>query len=69
MAQILPSIFGANILRLQDEIRFLENENTDILHVDLMDGSYVSNIAFGPNQISAMKKVSKDRKSVCRERV
>ncbi|MFH4410656.1 ribulose-phosphate 3-epimerase, partial [Acinetobacter baumannii] len=43
MAQILPSIFGANILRLQDEIRFLENENTDILHVDLMDGSYVSN--------------------------
>ena len=52
MAQILPSIFGANILRLQDEIRFLENENTDILHVDLMDGSYVSNIAFGPNQIS-----------------
>lgn len=31
MAQILPSIFGANILRLQDEIRFLENENTDIL--------------------------------------
>lgn len=24
-----------------------------------MDGSYVSNIAFGPNQISAMKKVSK----------
>lgn len=59
MAQILPSIFGANILRLQDEIRFLENENTEILHIDVMDGSYVSNIAFGPNQISAMKKVSK----------
>ncbi|NIG13597.1 ribulose-phosphate 3-epimerase [Pantoea sp. VS1] len=59
MAQILPSIFGANILRLQDEIRFLEEENTEILHVDLMDGTYVSNIAFGPNQISAMKKASK----------
>lgn len=59
MAQILPSIFGANILNLQDEIRFLEEENTEILHVDLMDGSFVSNIAFGPNQISAMKKVSK----------
>jgi len=59
MAQILPSIFGANILRLQDEIRFLEEENTEILHVDLMDGTYVSNIAFGPNQISAMKKASR----------
>lgn len=58
MAQILPSIFGANILRLQDEINFLEEEQTEILHVDLMDGTYVSNIAFGPNQISAMKKSS-----------
>ena len=59
MAQILPSIFGANILHLQDEIKFLEQENTEILHVDLMDGTYVSNIAFGPNQILAMKKASK----------
>lgn len=59
MAQILPSIFGANILHLQDEINFLETENTKILHVDLMDGNYVSNIAFGPNQISMMKKASK----------
>lgn len=55
MAQILPSIFGANLLRLQEEIQFLEEEKTEILHVDLMDGTYVSNIAFGPNQIAAMK--------------
>jgi len=59
MAQILPSIFGANILSLQDELHFLEDENTEILHVDLMDGTFVNNIAFGPNQISAMKKASK----------
>ena len=26
MAQILPSIFGADILRLKDEIEFLERE-------------------------------------------
>ncbi|EBS2672918.1 ribulose-phosphate 3-epimerase [Salmonella enterica subsp. enterica serovar Infantis] len=58
MAQILPSVFGANILRLQEEIQFLETEKTEILHVDLMDGTYVSNIAFGPNQIAAMKKAS-----------
>ncbi|MDK8008765.1 ribulose-phosphate 3-epimerase, partial [Escherichia coli] len=34
MAQILPSVFGANILRLQEEIQFLETEKTEILHVD-----------------------------------
>ncbi|ELD0480798.1 ribulose-phosphate 3-epimerase [Escherichia coli] len=58
MAKILTSIFGADILRLKDEIHFLEEEQTEILHVDLMDGTYVSNIAFGPNQIAAMKKAS-----------
>mgnify|MGYP005928724041 CR=1 FL=1 len=58
MAQILPSIFGADILRLKDEIEFLEKEGTSILHVDMMDGNFVSNIAFGPNQISEMKKAS-----------
>lgn len=59
MTQILPSIFGADIMHLQDEINFLEKENTKILHVDMMDGNFVSNIAFGPNQIKAMKQASK----------
>ena len=59
MAEILPSIFGADILYLKKEITFLENEDTNILHVDMMDGNFVSNIAFGPNQIAAMKKESK----------
>lgn len=58
MAEILPSIFGANILKLKEEIDFLEKENTRILHVDMMDGNFVSNIAFGPNQVAAMKKSS-----------
>ena len=59
MAHILPSIFGADILHLQEEIDFLEEEQTEILHVDLMDGNFVSNIAFGLNQIAAMKQQSK----------
>ncbi|USZ60682.1 ribulose-phosphate 3-epimerase [Lactiplantibacillus plantarum] len=58
MTQILPSIFGADILNLQNEIDFLEEEDTKILHVDMMDGNFVSNIAFGPNQIKAMKAAS-----------
>ena len=58
MAEILPSIFGADILQLKKEIEFLEEEHTEILHVDMMDGNFVSNIAFGPNQIAAMKKSS-----------
>ncbi|GAB2027595.1 ribulose-phosphate 3-epimerase [Lactovum odontotermitis] len=59
MTQILPSIFGANLLKLDDEIKFLEAEDTQILHVDVMDGNFVNNIAFGPNQIAALKKASR----------
>lgn len=59
MTQILPSIFGADILNLQRDINFLEDADTEILHVDLMDGTFVNNIAFGPNQIKAMKEASK----------
>lgn len=58
MAEILPSIFGADILQLKEEIDFLEREKTGILHVDMMDGNFVANIAFGSNQIAAMKKAS-----------
>ncbi|NWN99652.1 ribulose-phosphate 3-epimerase [Tetragenococcus halophilus] len=55
MAKILPSIFGADLLNLQEEINFLEKENVEILHIDLMDGNFVSHIAFGAAQISTIK--------------
>lgn len=59
MAEILPSIFGADILNLKKEIEFLEQENTEILHVDMMDGNFVSHIAFGASQVAAIKKASR----------
>lgn len=58
MTEILPSIFGADILHLKKELEFLEDAHTHILHVDMMDGNFVSNIAFGPNQIAAMKQAT-----------
>ncbi len=59
MSEILPSIFGADILNLQKEIDILESENVRTLHVDMMDGNFVSNIAFGPNQVQVLKEYSK----------
>lgn len=58
MAQLLPSIFGADLLNLQEEIKFLENKEVEILHVDLMDGNFVSFIAFGAYQIKKLKENS-----------
>lgn len=55
MAEICPSIFGADLLHLQDEIDFMESENTHIMHLDMCDGNYVHNMCFGGSQIKAIK--------------
>jgi len=56
MAEILPSIFGANLMALKNEITFLEAQGFRTLHLDMMDGSLVPNIAFGPDHVSVIKK-------------
>lgn len=64
MKQIFPSIFGADLMHLADELDFLEKENTQVLHIDLMDGNFVSHIAFGPKQIAIIKQYANMRLDV-----
>lgn len=54
--EIYPSIFGANIGRLEEDVSKLKDLNIEYLHVDLMDGNFVENIAFGPSQIKDLKQ-------------
>ncbi len=44
--QIAPSILAADFSRLSDDIRLL-NSCADLIHLDIMDGSFVPNISFG----------------------
>lgn len=52
---ILPSLFGADIGCIYQEIERLDPLNLTLLHVDMMDGSFVPNIAFGPTQIKQLQ--------------
>lgn len=54
--QILPSLFGADIGCIYQEVETLSGIDFDYLHVDMMDGTFVPNIAFGPTQIKQLKK-------------
>ncbi|EUJ61601.1 ribulose-phosphate 3-epimerase [Listeria fleischmannii] len=55
MAELVPSVFGANIAQIGESLKVLEENGIKMLHVDMMDGSFVPNIAFGPDQIKMMK--------------
>ncbi len=46
MVQIAPSMLSADFLHLEKDVRMV-NENADLFHLDIMDGTFVPNISYG----------------------
>lgn len=55
MRQIAPSILSADFLRLGEAVDLL-NEHADLVHVDVMDGTFVPNISFGFPVMAALAR-------------
>jgi ribulose-phosphate 3-epimerase len=58
MIKIAPSILSADLLRLGEEIRAVEQAGAHMFHLDIMDGHFVPNITIGYSAVESIRRIT-----------
>lgn len=58
ISRLAPSILSADFCRLGEQIKQLEENDIDLLHIDIMDGVFVPSISFGMPVIKSIRKIT-----------
>ncbi len=56
--KIAPSILSANFSKMGEEVRDITLKGADVIHLDVMDGTFVKNITFGPKLVKDTRPFS-----------
>ena len=58
MVKIAPSILACDLANLEKEVADIEKAGAELVHIDVMDGMFVTNISFGLPVVEALRKKS-----------
>lgn len=56
--KVSVSLLNINFANLKEEVKSISNSGADSIHLDIMDGNFVSNISFGSDIVSVIKRES-----------
>lgn len=56
ITKLSPSVLSADFMKLGEEVRILEENGIEYLHLDVMDGIFVPNISVGMPVIKSLRK-------------